>query len=296
MKSVFIDLSGQIFGNLTVIKRVENSKNNRVSFLCECKCGALIKVESTRLVSGNTKSCGCYKVKYNFGEHHNINNLLGKKFGEFTATKMVRKNINGNYVWEFRCSCGVIKCYDYKTINKKKKLHCGCLTIKKIKPVKLEKQSNLKKEIAKNTTLFIFGKPFKKLLEYSSYRAMLKRCYNKNHEAYNRYAGKNIIVCDYWKESFINFYNDMAPRPSKNHSLERIDNTKGYCKENCRWATMKEQGNNRYTNKLLTYNNETLTYAQWSEKLGGDRHLVGQRIKKGWSIEKSLTTTIKKRV
>lgn len=139
----------------------------------------------------------------------------------------------------------------------------------------------------------IFGKPFKKLIEYNSYRAMLKRCYNKNHVAFDRYHGRGISVCERWKKSFVNFYKDMGKRPSIDHTLERIDNTKGYYKENCKWATRKEQGNNRRTNIFLTLNGKTMTLTQWSESLGGTRHLVRLRIDRGWDLKRALTTTPK---
>ena len=134
---------------------------------------------------------------------------------------------------------------------------------------------------------FIHGMSYSR--EYISWQTMKARCYNKNNDHYKNWGGRGIAVCDKWKNSFENFYEDMGKRPAGT-TLDRINNDKGYSPENCRWATMKQQENNRRNNHLITYNGKTMTISQWSERLNFKKHIIGERLKRGWSVEKALTT------
>jgi len=84
--------------------------------------------------------------------------------------------------------------------------------------------------------------------EYSSWRAMKTRCYNKNNNNYRVYGARGITICDEWRNSFDVFLLDMGPRP-ENFTLDRIDNSKGYYPDNCRWANNQTQGQNRRLRK-----------------------------------------------
>lgn len=88
-------------------------------------------------------------------------------------------------------------------------------------------------------------KPVSSVSEYNIYHGIKQRCYNKNNKYYSYYGGRGICMSCSWLNSFEKFYKDMGPRPSKNYSIDRIDNSKGYFKENCRWSTKTEQQINR---------------------------------------------------
>lgn len=116
---------------------------------------------------------------------------------------------------------------------------------------------------------------------YQAWADMKTRCYNSKRAQFAFYGGRGISVCDRWKNSFENFLVDMGEKPH-GHSLDRIDTDGNYTKENCRWTTQVEQCNNRRSNKIITHNGETLTYSQWSLRLGQYRSLVNDRIRRGW--------------
>lgn len=130
--------------------------------------------------------------------------------------------------------------------------------------------------------------------EFVAWTAMKDRCSKKSGLDYERYVARGITVCERWLESFENFYEDMGDKPSKKHSLDRIDNNLGYYKENCKWATMKEQSNNRRTNVIIEYNGESLTQKEWSEKLNIPEQTIYLRRKKGLSVDEILKPTRKK--
>jgi hypothetical protein len=121
--------------------------------------------------------------------------------------------------------------------------------------------------------------------------AMKQRCSNPANKGYPDYGGRGITVCQRWMK-FENFLSDMGDRPN-GYSLDRIDNNKGYSKENCRWASVQLQSRNKRSSKLITFNNETLSESEWARKLGLSRGCVIARRKKGMTAEQALTTPIR---
>lgn len=104
--------------------------------------------------------------------------------------------------------------------------------------------------------------------EYMAWKAMKSRCYTKNRTDGN-YKSNGITVCDEWRNDFKKFYADMGNRPSALHALDRIDNLKGYSKENCRWATRDVQAKNRGSfNKVFSYQGETKILKDWARHFG----------------------------
>lgn len=132
--------------------------------------------------------------------------------------------------------------------------------------------------------------------EYTSWCGMKYRCYNPSCKKYKNYGGRGIKVCDRWISSFVAFYEDMGPRPSPQHSIERNDVNGDYEPSNCRWATNREQANNRRSNHTITIGSDTKTITQWCEVYGvvkPSRALT--RINKfGWEPLKAVTTPHRK--
>lgn len=81
--------------------------------------------------------------------------------------------------------------------------------------------------------------------EYIAWRNMISRCHSKTSRAYKNYGARGITVCPEWRASLVVFYKDMGARPSKDHSIDRINNNEGYSKDNCKWSTRAEQTINR---------------------------------------------------
>lgn len=124
--------------------------------------------------------------------------------------------------------------------------------------------------------------------EYSTWTSMRTRCEKKSYHLYKYYGARGIKICKRWAE-FQNFYDDMGPKPTPEHSLDRIDNSKGYEPSNCKWATKKEQSRNTRSNKLIEYNGETKCVAEWAEEAKVSEHAFRNRISRGWTIEDALT-------
>ena len=124
---------------------------------------------------------------------------------------------------------------------------------------------------------------------------MKARCYNPNHPDYANYGGRGIRVCERWLSSYAAFITDMGARPSSAHSLDRRDNDCDYSLDNCRWATAREQNNNRRINRLITFRGETYTLTEWARMLGMNYTTLQNRLDRGWSIEDALMIEVDER-
>jgi hypothetical protein len=116
-----------------------------------------------------------------------------------------------------------------------------------------------------------------------------KRCYEPRSTVFRYYGGRGIKVCDRWRESFAAFLEDMGPRPSPDHSIDRVDPNGDYRPENCRWATTIEQRRNCRSNRVLTHDGQSLCIAEWAERTGIRPRTISARLKLGWSVGDALT-------
>lgn len=164
---------------------------------------------------------------------------IGEKINMLELISGVKK---GERSGVFKCDCGNEKLISLHNVLYGRVKSCGCY--RKISP--LNRKHNLSNS-----------------KEYRTWAKMKERCYNKNSKDYVNYGARGIIVCDEWINSFETFLKDMGKKPSCS-SIDRIDNNKGYCKCNCKWATRKEQNNNRRNNVKIIYNNKEYTIVDLS--------------------------------
>lgn len=122
---------------------------------------------------------------------------------------------------------------------------------------------------------------------YKKWVGMKRRCLNKNDRSYYRYGGSGVTVCDKWM-NFIGFYEDMADTFIEGLSIDRIDNKKGYSKENCRWIPLGDQNKNKRNVPLYTHNGQTMTSGDWEKQIGMKKGTFNARMRKGWDLEKAL--------
>lgn len=127
--------------------------------------------------------------------------------------------------------------------------------------------------------------------EYKAWQQMRLRCIDPAHQAYARYGGRGIRVCDRWLTSVENFIADMGPKPSPKHELDRYpDNNGNYEPGNCRWSTCSENSRNRRSNRMIACRGETLALAAWVERGGVSSYTIADRLDRGWEPERAIFT------
>lgn len=124
--------------------------------------------------------------------------------------------------------------------------------------------------------------------EYRAWQEMKRRCLAAHRPKFDMYGGRGIAVCARWLDSFEDFLADMGPRPSTRHSLERKNNDGDYTPDNCKWATRKEQIENRRCSRKLTVGSRTLSLDAWSKETGTSYSTIHSRLKRGWPPEEAL--------
>lgn len=188
-----------------------------------------------------------------------------RRSGTVSASRQVR--------WTCRCECGAEHDVSSRELRKGRVKSCGC------KKVDLCRKANIRHGAWANG---------KVMPEWRIWQEMKQRCENPQSNRFYTHGARGVAVCDRWRNSFEAFLEDMGPRTESGLSLERRDNDKGYCPENCYWATKTQQARNRRNNVLITFNGVTHCVAEWSELTGVKASIIRSRLKRGATPEEAL--------
>lgn len=203
--------------------------------------------------------------------------LIGEPFGYLTVTGPSVTRMVGNrprLFWPCVCDCGIQKEIEHYSVISENS-SCGCLHHQRISNARI---------------LHGHARKGKESSEYVCWMSMRWRCYNSNNKSFKDYGARGITVCDRWRNSFEAFLEDMGPRPSPKHSIERNNNDAYYAPGNCTWAKRKVQNRNKRTNRILTFKGRSMCVSAWAEEVGIGAQNLWQRIfKHGWSVEDALT-------
>lgn len=269
------NLTGQKFNSLTALRMLETRNRGYVIWECKCDCGNLCQVSSGKLLSNNTKSCGCLAHQKE-KDNSKFKDLTGIVFGRLTVVELSDFRNHASY-WLCRCECGNTTTVFGGSLNYGSVKSCGCIR----KEVMKEKQTKHGNYSLDSTTS----------RAYNSWRLMIGRCTDPKNDSFNSYGAKGIAICDQWLD-FSCFLSDMG-ECLEGQTIDRIDNEKGYEPENCRWANIFTQNRNKKTVRKIEFNGKNLTLPEWSEITGIPRSRLWQRINIAkWSIEKTLTTLV----
>lgn len=191
-------------------------------------------------------------------------NLAGRKFGLWLVLSYAGYGPCGNMFWNCRCSCGMKRMVSGGALVRRATR--GCRTCR--------------------TALHLMTNT----PEHRAWRNMKERCTTPTHQVYRQYGKRGIKVCKRWAARFLDFFEDMGPKPSPKHSLDRIDNDGNYscgkCKQckkrgwpmNCRWATSVTQNRNKTDNRFIVCNGQSKTLSEWSALSGKSKQALRYRL------------------
>lgn len=217
-------------------------------------------------------------------------NMVGKRFGRIIVDSVAEYGSNGKKTkWLCRCDCGNTSITTGDLLRSGSTTSCGCVHREQL--------------VLRNTK---HGQA--KSVENVAWSNIKTRCTNPNTgRSWQDYGGRGIKICKRWSESFVDFLADIGKRPSKRHSVDRIDVNGHYscgkCDEcvangwtaNCRWATTDEQSRNTRSNRMLTANGKTMCIKDWADETGIPRHVIFGRLDVcGWDDQRTVTEPVHK--
>lgn len=295
-------LDAEKYGSWTVLSRAP--RRNRIGhWVCRCVCGEERDVSEPHLKSGKSTSCGCSrrqmeKTPCSVPECGNTSrnrtrigplcalhyqrflargmtsptrtppkrNLTGMRFGRLAIVGPAPGRRGKNLCWNCLCDCGVNIVVVTGSLTSGNTKSCGCLA--------RDTKSRLSTRHGKASTP-----------EYRAWMNMKSRCENANTPLFHRYGGRGIRVL---YSSFEHFLADVGPRPSPEHSIDRLENDLHYEPGNCKWRTDKEQANNTSRNQLIGFGGIIMTVAQWADHVGLKENTLRYRLLRKWPVDCAL--------
>ncbi len=254
---------GTKFGKWTTTGFECRDSKNRRQLEVSCICGSTQYKDLGNLTSG--KSTQCFDCQSDDRTIHRIN--VGDTICNRTVLELFGKD-RKNRKCRVRCVCGDEKDIVLGSLGRGEANSCKVCS-----------------GIERSADYNVFTP------EYHTLMSMRARCNTPNTVGYRYYGGRGIKVCDRWMDpevGVMNFMKDMGPRPSDNHSIDRIDSNGNYSPENCRWATRKEQALNRSCAIMLTYNGVIKNASLWAEERGINPGVIYSRVKKGMSHDDAI--------
>jgi hypothetical protein len=199
--------------------------------------------------------------------------LTGVRFGRLVALSKEPPRPSGETFWCCSCDCGGTTVVRSKDIRRGFTQSCGCL---------------FRERLARRNT----SHGSSRTPEHWTWANIIQRCTNPKASHYEFYGGRGITICERWRNDFASFLADVGPRPSPAHSIERVDNEKGYEPGNCVWATRLEQMKNTRRSKPVLYRGERLLVADAIQQAGSavPQQLVLKRLRRGWPPERAIET------
>jgi hypothetical protein len=206
--------------------------------------------------------------------------LTGMVFGRLTVIRFAGTTDNRISLWECLCVCGNTLITRGARLRVGRTKSCGCLLPRHDQALSAE---------------------------YKVWSGIKDRCLNRNCPSWDSYGGRGIGVCNWWMICFQNFIDDMGPRPSPHHSIERTNNSQGYncghCNDclarnataNCRWATLTEQNRNKRTTIFMVFDGVSLSLPEWADITGISQMTLRTRKRNGWSDKRALTQRVQKK-
>ena len=202
---------------------------------------------------------------------------IGDRYGNVVVLSFKYKK-DGRDMWECQCDCGKIFIARGSNLRSGNTKSCGC-------------------NFRKNARLYHIKHNNCNSRLYHIWHSIKQRCLDKNRPEYNRYGGRGITICNEWINDFQAFYDwAMANGYQDNLSIDRIDNDRGYFPENCRFVTRDVQQNNTRYNHKITIDGETKNITQWAREYNLNVSTLWLRIKKGWSKDRLLIPSKKRKL